>query len=73
MSSQELVAVVNAWQASALSREPMLDCFRRGDILPEGRTNAEETKLLQVEKTAPPVAPPLRASSKPRMKSVHVG
>ena len=27
-------------------RETMLDLFRRGEVLPEGRTNEEEVKLL---------------------------
>ncbi len=30
----------------AISRETMLDLFRRGEVLPEGRTNEEEVKLL---------------------------
>ena len=32
----------------AISRETMLDLFRRGEVLPEGRTNEEEVKLLAV-------------------------
>ena len=28
------------------TRDSMLDLFRRGEILPEGRTNDEETKLI---------------------------
>jgi len=35
-----------AWQAGAFSRETMIDLFRRGEVLPEGRTNEEEVKLL---------------------------
>ena len=35
-----------AWEAGAISRETMLDLFRRGGVLPEGRTNEEEVKLL---------------------------
>jgi hypothetical protein len=33
MSPQELQAVVAAWQAGALSRETMIDLFRRGEVL----------------------------------------
>jgi hypothetical protein len=33
------VALVQAWQTGALSRESMLDIFRRGEVLPECRTN----------------------------------
>ena len=54
MSCHELVAVVNAWQTGALSRDTMLDLFRRGEILPEGKTNGEETKLIGAEKALNP-------------------
>ena len=50
MSSQELVAVVNAWQTGGLSRDTMLDLFRRGEILPEGRCNEEEIHLIGSDK-----------------------
>ena len=33
-------AVVAAWHA--ISRDTMTDLFRRGEVLPEGRTNEEE-------------------------------
>ena len=57
MSAQEIVSVVKAWQSGALSRDSMLDLFRRGEILPEGRTNDEETKLIDAEKSDLPPAP----------------
>lgn len=42
MTHQELESVVAAWQASALSREAMVDLFRRGEMLPErGDARAE--------------------------------
>ncbi len=47
MSAPELVSVVNAWQSGALSRDTMLDLFRRGEILPDGRTNEEEARLIE--------------------------
>jgi hypothetical protein len=46
MTARELQAVVGAWQAGALSRDTMLELFRKGEILPDGRTNQEEMKLL---------------------------
>jgi hypothetical protein len=46
MDPQELTAVVAAWQAGALSRDTMTDLFRRGEILPEGRTAEEELAAL---------------------------
>ena len=47
LSAPELTAIVSAWQQGALSRESMLDLFRRGEVLPEGRTNEEETRLIR--------------------------
>jgi len=46
LSAQELPAIVAAWQNGALSRDSMLDLFRRGEILPDGRTNEEEERLV---------------------------
>ena len=46
LPSQEIQSIVAAWEAGAISRETMLDLFRRGEVLPEGRTNEDEVKLL---------------------------
>jgi hypothetical protein len=45
MSAQELQAVVAAWEAGAISQETMFDLFRRGEVLPVGRTDEEEKRL----------------------------
>jgi hypothetical protein len=45
MGSEELTAVVSAWQAGAISRATMFDLFRRGEVLPAGRTDEEESRL----------------------------
>jgi hypothetical protein len=45
--------VVHAWQNGALSRDSMLDIFRRGEVLPEGRTNEEEVRLIAIGKPEP--------------------
>lgn len=42
--------IVAAWQAGAISRETMSELFRRGEVLPEGRTNEEEAKLIAAGK-----------------------
>jgi hypothetical protein len=47
LSANEIIAVVQAWQSGALSRDSMLDIFRRGEVLPEGRTNEEEVRLME--------------------------
>jgi len=47
MASEELTAVVAAWQAGAISRETMFELFRKGEVLPAGRTDEEETRLTQ--------------------------
>ena len=46
LSAQEVTAVVAAWQSGALSRDSMLDIFRRGEVLPEGRSNEEKMRLV---------------------------
>ena len=39
-------AVVAAWQAGAISQDTMLELFRKGEILPDGRTNQDEAALI---------------------------
>ena len=46
MAAPEIQAIVAAWQAGAISRDTMTELFRRGEVLPEGRTNEEEVKLV---------------------------
>jgi Domain of unknown function (DUF4055) len=45
MASAEITAIVAAWQAGAISQATMFDLFRRGEVLPAGRTNEEEARL----------------------------
>ena len=51
MSSQDLQAVVAAWQSGAISRDTMFELFRSGEILPDGRTNEDEKTLISTEGT----------------------
>jgi len=46
MSSDVLREIVRAWQAGAFSQDTMLELFRKGEILPDGRSNSEEVALL---------------------------
>ena len=46
LSAQDIQAVVSAWQAGAISRDTMTDLFRRGEVLPEGRSVEEEERLI---------------------------
>jgi len=50
LASQDIQAIVGAWQAGGMSQDSMFDLFRRGEVLPEGRTNAEEAKLIAQER-----------------------
>jgi hypothetical protein len=59
LASQDIQAIVGAWQAGAISRDTMTELFRRGEVLPEGRTMEEEQKLIA--EGVPPMA------AKPRM------
>jgi hypothetical protein len=47
LSAQEIQSIVAAWQAGAISRDTMTELFRRGEVLPEGRTNEEEIALVR--------------------------
>ena len=47
LTSLELTAIVSAWQAGAISQATMFDLFRKGEVLPTGRTDAEEKSLVQ--------------------------
>src|SRR5206468_3732716 len=46
MASDELREIVAAWQAGAMSQDTMLELFRKGEILPDGRTNKDEAALI---------------------------
>ncbi|WCJ58026.1 hypothetical protein NXS98_09835 [Fontisphaera persica] len=50
LTTNEIIAVVQAWQSSALSRDSMLELFQRGEVLPGGRSNEEAAALLAREK-----------------------
>jgi hypothetical protein len=47
LASQDLQAIVAAWQSGAISQDTMHELFRRGEILPEGRTSEEERSLIE--------------------------
>ena len=47
-----------SWQAGAISRETMFDLFRRGEVLPAGRSDEEEKRLAAKDHKAiqhPPI------------------
>ena len=46
LTPMELTAIVGAWQAGAISQATMFDLFRKGEVLPTGRTDSEEQRLL---------------------------
>jgi hypothetical protein len=62
MASDEINAVVAAWKAGAISRDTMFDLFRMGDVLPVGRSNEDEAKLVG---SAPQPSPGAVAPSSP--------
>jgi hypothetical protein len=47
LTSDQITAIVAAWQAGALSRDSMFELFRRGEVVPAGRSNDEEAALLK--------------------------
>jgi hypothetical protein len=54
MDAQAIQAVVAAWQAGAISRDTMTELFRHGEVLPEGRSTAEEEAMITAEGTKAP-------------------
>jgi hypothetical protein len=50
LASQDVQAIVAAWQAGAISQDTMHELFRRGEVLPEGRTNEEEAGLIEQQR-----------------------
>ena len=46
LTSLDLTAIVSAWQAGAISQATMFDLFRKGEVLPTGRTDNEEKNLI---------------------------
>lgn len=52
LSAQEIQSIVAAWQAGAISRDTMAELFRRGEVLAEGRTTAEEAALVKQNENA---------------------
>jgi hypothetical protein len=65
MASDQITAIVSAWQAGAISRDTMFDLFRNGEVLPVGRSNEEEQRLLTSTKTNPPGSGPAAAAPAP--------
>ncbi|MEI7732918.1 MAG: DUF4055 domain-containing protein [Verrucomicrobiota bacterium] len=55
MSAQEITALVSAWQAGAISQDTLFNLFRRSEIIPDGRGNAEEKGLIGLYKQSPPI------------------
>lgn len=46
MSGEEIAAVVAAWRSGAISRDSMLERSKRGEVLPDGRSVAQERALI---------------------------
>jgi hypothetical protein len=46
ITAEQLNAAVVAWKAGAISRESLLDLLKRGEVLPDGRTVAQERALI---------------------------
>ena len=57
MTPQELVAIVQAWQAGVISPESVLNLMRRGEILEPSRSNDEERQALKKEPANPMLNP----------------
>jgi hypothetical protein len=63
LTSQELQAVVGAWQSGAISQDTMFELFRKGEILPDGRSNPDEARLINSQTTPPGNSTPAPAKN----------
>ncbi len=46
LASDEVTAVLKAWESRAISTDTMHELFRRGGVVPDGRSNEEEETLI---------------------------
>ncbi|MBI5385006.1 MAG: DUF4055 domain-containing protein [Verrucomicrobia bacterium] len=46
LASDEVIAVLKAWEARAISTDTLHELFRRGGVVPDGRSNQEEKALI---------------------------
>jgi hypothetical protein len=46
LSQEEIVALVGAWRAGGISRDTLLHQFKRGGVLPDGRTVEQEVAFI---------------------------
>jgi hypothetical protein len=60
LASDEVSAVLKAWEARAISTDTMHELFRRGGVVPDGRSNEEETALIADS------PPPVSAQNQPK-------
>lgn len=56
LSALEIQCIVAAWQSGAISRDTMTELFRRGEMLPEGRSMAEEERLIAADQVTASLA-----------------
>ena len=47
MNAQSITALVSAWQTGGISHDTLLDSLRKGEVIPDGRSNAEEKALAE--------------------------
>lgn len=46
IDAKDLTALIQSWQAGAFSTDTLLELLRKGEILPEGRTNEQELRMI---------------------------
>lgn len=52
LASDEIIAVLKAWEAKGISTDTMHELFRRAGVVPDGRSNDEEKALIAQSKPA---------------------
>jgi len=64
LSPQDLIALTNSWMMRAVSRDTLLYNIKRGGVMPEDRTIADEKALIDAE-TVTPTSPALPLDQQP--------
>ena len=67
LEAPEIIALVKAWQARAISRDTLDHVLQRGEIIPASRQPGDEAELIQTE-TPPPAPLSEKAEQKPTVK-----
>jgi hypothetical protein len=68
LEAAEILALVKAWQARAISRSTLDHVLQRGEIIPASRQPGDEAELIETETPPPAPLPDKAEQTKPTVK-----